>query len=636
MHGNVSLRNIAAVPLPEDDTSETNQYWALSDLSFATKQTEEGSFMAPISLKGSPQFSTSAFPPEMFVRLTPGELKMYNDYWEAVEKANDEGEIDKSIIRPCFDEKTGDVYVLRCYLADSNTNLPALPYKLLPPQEAADVWSFGQFLFTLCSSGHPLFPANLRTGQLLEYDEVASWDREKRERLVYTNVDDPLAQDILLHLLSSHEERASLRMETILKHPFFTNGIENIPSADKIIRRLVDQRMSDSVACRRSFERAVLMRSEDEWLKSRSENVSFWDLDFQMRMHLAPSEFMTREFSSGQRVATIPYSVIVLPYKLGRNKAGKLTPTTKTDVELAEKMGIQLIALSKACHFTLRMEQVINELQDPSHKWSTSEITIAMDLPADHFKEFESQLATLASEKVEAFRESPLLIARSLVQDRINDLLSLFERADKAYVYLVDEYEVAPVIGSAGGIAYPIEVTKKVAEVVAKGLPFMFLCMLYARGVAGDVSGLVKLIFEAAYPHIPPSWDEAAKGLTHVLNEKDIGDSVRVLREAAAGKSRGLDDMRYFQDFFDRVDVKRTFADLKRLSNGDSSIWTSEAGVEKIEQLASSHSLAEAYKAKQKAEETVMKQQRKIAELEEAMEQLQFRRKHNIQETFQN
>ena len=616
----------------------SGRYWALSDLSCATRQGEDGSYMAPISLKGSVQFSTSAFPPEMFVKLTSGELKMYNDYWEAIETKY-EGLLDRAVIHPRLDINTGDVYVLRCYFAGADTDLPPLPYKLLPTQEAADIWSFGRFLFILCSSGHPLFPANLRTDQLLDYDQVASWDREKRERIIYEYVENPLAQDLLLHLLSSHEERASLRMETILKHPFFTNTVENVQLSDKMLRRIVDQRVSDGAACKRSYERSVLMRSDDEWLKSRSKTVSFWDLGFQMRMHLAPSGFVQREFSAGHRVGIIPYSIIVLPYKLVRNKAGKLTPSTKRDVELAEQMGARLINLSKACHFALQMEHVIQREEDSSHRWSSSEIIESMDLSSGDFKLFESKLVALASEKVEVFRDSPLLIARIIVQEHISELQALFNDSSKAFLYLVDEYDGVPVVGTTAGMTYPIEVTKKITEVVGRGLPFMQLCMLYAKGVAGDVSGLVKLIFEAAYPHIPPSWGDAAQGLSHNLDEGTIKDELRILREAAVetqsgSVARGIDDMRYFQDMFERVDVKRSFADLKRVTNGEDSLWTSNDGVEKIKQLASAHSLAEAYKVQKKTEQKLLEQQRKIVELEEAMEQLEFRRKHNLQEPF--
>ena len=376
------------------------------------------------------------------------------------------------------------------------------------------------------------------------------------------------------------------------------------------------------------------MRAEDEWLNSRSETISFWDLDLAMRMHLSPSAFVQRQYSAGHRTGIIPYSIIVLPYKLVRNKAGKLTPSTKSDVEMAEKTGARLLAISKACYFTQRIEEVITQVEDSSHRWSLSEISGSMNLSSQDFRQLENELATLASDKVEIFRDSPLSIAQSLVQERIKELQALFSESGKAYLYLVDEYEGVPIIGNTGGITYPIEINKKVPEMVARGLPFMHLCMLYARGVAGDVSGLVKLIFEAAYPHIPPSWDDTAKGLVNGLDENTVKDEVRILREATADSSgtRGIDDMRFFQDYFERVDVKRTFADLTRVVNGDSSIWTSSGGVEKIKERASSHSLSEAYKAKQRADQQLESQQHKIAELEEALEQLEFRRKHNLQE----
>ena len=439
VHGNVSLRSVAGVPLPEESTSK--RYWALSDLSCATRQTSQVSYMAPISRKGFMDFSTSAFPPEMFVKLTPGELKMYNAHWEAVESSQDVV-IDKSVVAPCLDEITGDAYVLRCHFDLSEdkyggNKLPPLPYKLLPTQEAADFWSFGRFLFILCSSGHPLFPTNLRTGHLLQYNQAATWNPVKREEMIYRHVEDGLAQDLLLRLLSSHEERATLSMEKILSHPFFTG--QDSPD----VRRLVEQRSTDSVVRARAFNNKVLMRFNEEWLKARSKTILCWDLDFQMRLRLAPSDFIKRELSGGHQVSSIPYSIIVLPYKLARNKAGKMTPSTKGDVELAELMGLHLIALSKACHYACRMEDVILGSDSP-YKWSLSELCSAMNLPSDAFSEIQRELIVLASDRVEMFRENPLLVARRLVQERITELQCLFEDSGEAFLYLVDEYSGVP------------------------------------------------------------------------------------------------------------------------------------------------------------------------------------------------
>jgi hypothetical protein len=592
--------------------------------------------MAPIPFKGSVQFSTGAFPPEMFVKLTPGELKMYNEYWEAVE-ARHQITMDKAVVGPRLCAVTGNAYVLRCYFSHADhAKLPSLPYKLLPTQEAADIWSFGRFLFILCSAGHPLFSTNLRTGHLLDYDQVATWDQEKRVRLIYEHVDEPLAQDVLLRILSSHDERAALTMESILGHPFFTAKRDSPP--EKIVRKLVDQCRTDSVARKRAFVKQIEMRSEEEWLKVRTTTLLSWDLDLQMRMHLAPSEFVKRELAGGYRAATMPYSIIVLPYKLARNKAGKLTPSTKSEIEMAELMGIQLISLSKACRFARRMEKVIRQSDDPSRKWSLTEIVDSLASEEDDFQELISELITFAnSDAVMVVRDSPLLIFWRLVQERIKELQCLFEDTGRAFLYLVDEYEGVPIVSTSGTIAYPIEVTEKVTEMVARGLPFMHLCMLYARGVSGDASGLVKLIFEAAYPHIPPSWAEAANGLSHSLVDPEIKEEVRVLREATANLypsigSRSIDDLRFFQAYFERVDVKRYFAHLERVTNGEASIWTNASGVEQMEQLAKSHGLVEAYEAKRSTEQKLLEQERKIAELEEALEELKFRKKHNLQD----
>lgn len=333
---------------------------------------------------------------------------------------------------------------------------------------------------------------------------------------------------------------------------------------------------------------------------------------------------------------TIPFSIIVLPYKLVRNRAGKLTPSTKSDVELAERMGAQLLALSKACRFASCLEGVVRQAE-PSHSWSLSEITGSTMLAKEDFKELNYEMVTLASDKVEVFRDDPLSVTRRIVQERISELQCFFEDAGRAFLYFVDEYDGVPIIGKTGPLMYPLEVTEKVTELVGRALPFMYLCTLYTRGVAGDVNGLVKLIFEAAYPHIPPSWSESAKGLKHTLVEADMKEGLRILRDAIAdlypGRgSREVDDMRYFEAYFDRVDAKRTYANLQRVSNAGASIWTSPRGVDELKEFARSHDQAAAYKAKVETDQKLLDQACKIAELEEALESLKFKREHNLQD----
>ena len=56
----------------------------------------------------------------------------------------------------------------------------------------------------------------------------------------------------------------------------------------------------------------------------------------------------------------------MLPYQLVLNKVGKLTPSTKRDVELAKRAGKQFLNLSKASTFVLKVDKI---LKDNSGSW---------------------------------------------------------------------------------------------------------------------------------------------------------------------------------------------------------------------------------------------------------------------------
>ena len=79
----------------------------------------------------------------------------------------------------------------------------------------------------------------------------------------------------------------------------------------------------------------------------------------------------------------IPFDIIILPYKLARGKSGRLIPSTKKDVERAEKMGIQLVALIKACLFASRMESVVEDPKYNNKTWSSTNLLVAMHLSND-------------------------------------------------------------------------------------------------------------------------------------------------------------------------------------------------------------------------------------------------------------
>jgi hypothetical protein len=69
-----------------------------------------------------------------------------------------------------------------------------------------------------------------------------------------------------------------------------------------------------------------MKQAEGEWVTHRSKNLSHcWSLEFSSMHALAPSTLLY-----DQREPRHPlYGVVLLPHKLARNKAGKLTPSTK-------------------------------------------------------------------------------------------------------------------------------------------------------------------------------------------------------------------------------------------------------------------------------------------------------------------
>jgi serine/threonine protein kinase len=589
--------------------------------------------MGGISRSGTAQFQSGVLPPEMFVQLSLGELKMYHEYWRVVKEKYGIA-VDEKVIAPHRDAVTGVCCVLRCHFIPTGKlmqDLPPLPYQLVPAREASDLWSFGLVVYTLCSNGRPLFPTNFRSGHLLDYGQIAGWNADKASSTIYEHVQDPLAQDFLLRVLSSYEMRSTLSMGALLSHPLFTKKDQMVST----IQRTIDIRSSECLAHRRRAEKEVIYHSEEEWLRERSVSLNCWDFDLHARIQFSSSELIRKLLASDTLVPRIPFAFILLPYKLARGKTGRLTPVTKLNVEQAERMGVQLLALSKACHFASLVEKAVSAAGDGSHKWSSSEITVAMSLSSEHFSLLEAELTDLAAKHVEIFRDDPTAVARRIVQERIKDLLACFREAGKAFFYFVDEFDCVPAVG-AGDSLYPHEVEEaKKEEMLLTGLPFMHMSVLYARAVSGSVAGLVKLIFEGAYPHIPPSWQVASEGLAHVLDGVALTKEVNVLRESLAELrktkiSQGIDDIRFVHDFALAFDFRRNFANLMCVKSAGASLWTLERGTEKLKEMAQSCQFHEALESKSAMQQEIQNQASRIAELEASLEKMEFRVEHKL------
>jgi ankyrin repeat protein len=631
VHGNVSMRNITMLPLEVDD-GEPRRSWALTDLSNASRLQSGTSYLGSVFHNGSAPFASGLLPPEMFVKLTGSEVKMYQAYWAEVEKSFNV-KVDQRVVNPCVNLETGNTCVLRCHYVPSDgqtSSLPPLPYKLMPARESSDIWCFGQLLFTLCSGGRPLFPTNVKTGHLLDYEGISHWDKKTATSMIYEHVEDTLAQDIILHLLAPYEDHLDLTLEVVLDHPFFTRS-----SGDSdLVVKVIEQRRNECASHDRWKKQIVKERSEDDWLKQRTVKVNCWSFDTLTRIHLSPSELVRKMVGRKTEALAMPCSFIILPYKLSaNNKKGKLAPTTKKDVERAERMGIILLALSKACHFALCLKEIIQK-EGKAH-WTSTKLVNALSFSSDDFKSLISDLMKMAAEHVEVFRHNPMAVAYKLVARKVMDFKACFNDAKKAYLYLVDEFDGVPLAGSKYA-PYPIEVPEEeIDQMLTKGLPFMHATSLYMRGTARGVAGLVRLIFEAAYPHVPPSWALASKGLGHNLDEGIIMKEVLVLQETLASITSSkvgnvAEDLQYIRDVFLRFDVRRSFGDMKKVECAGSSLWTTTEGAEEIVEAAQAYGFKEALEIQLTLETQLKRQDEEIKRLREEMELLSFRKSLNL------
>ncbi|CAB9497173.1 Ankyrin Repeat [Seminavis robusta] len=630
IHGNVAMRNIVLFPPVEDaEFEEGRRHWALTNLSGACRLSDQNSYIGKVSFQGMADFYSASQPPEMFVKLEPEEIKAYKNYWDAVEREFGV-KVDRAVVDPVVDFQSGASYVMRCHFVPSEARsdevdlLPPLPYKLLPARESADIWAFGQLLFMLCSSGRPLFPINARTGNLLNYKDICEWKMDKAEAMIYEHVEDPLAQDILLRLLSPYEKRSSLSMDKLLCHPYFNDG----ERTSAVAQAVAEKRNKASLAFRRWLENNVNEKTDEGWLKERTVAVASWDFDLQRRIHLTPTALLPDFLSRNAEHIGIPCSFVILPYKLVMNKKGVLTPPSKRDVERAERLGLRMLSLSKACQFISAMKTAIENMGEVS-SWPLSSILEAMDLPKEEFATPRTRLAQLASEHVEQFRSNPLQIGLKLIQEQAREFLACYDDASKVILYLVDEYKGVPVV-SPSAAPFPFSVQSSLRrEVARRGLPFMYLCARYFRSVSGGVPGFVKLIFEAAAPHVPHSWRPTCKGLDCSFDEKSIMDDMNMLCEAICcpsfSSSSIEDDFDFMHKFLGEIDTRRVYANLQRVSCGEASVWTGAEGVREIQEATRSYGFKEAIENKNEMDQKMAAQEARIKELEAELEKLKFR-----------
>ena len=482
----------------------------------------------------------------MFARLDPAEARSHKTYWETYEE-----EEDAAAAAPRFGPD-GEVFRVKAYRPSSATDghapdpdAPPLPYDLVPASEAHDVWAYGLLLYSLCANGRTLFPTDPRDGDLADapsYQELTDWTKTSAEDRVCEFVDDPLAQDLLMRLLVPEEDREEIA--AVVDHPFFRR---HRAAVDEDTQRLLVDREIVARRVAEARDKRFKNAEDRQTLRARTTEVFCVSPRTQTKILNSPTELCRRIYGATLTTPDVPLCFVVLPYRLVPNKVGKLTPSTKRDVELAERVGKQFLNLSKASAFVLEVDKILKDNSGSWELWAdecrTDSSRVAHEIVrlmgcGDDFMDLAGALTSLGVLNTDQFLTDPLSVAKKLVQESAKAVLKTFDDADKAFLYLVDEYDCVPVL-DADDDTYPHAVgsseKNSVSQTVRSLLPFTQMGILCANGAQGSVAGLVKLIFEGAYPHIPGSWTAASKGLDHKLDRERMSAEVELLKETVEG-----------------------------------------------------------------------------------------------------
>jgi len=631
IHRNLSMRSIAMLPF-DSEIQNPQRAWVLTNFSGASCNLE-AEFMGAVSPDGSVQFQTGLLPPEMFTKVSYTEEKIYRVYWEEIETSLNI-EVDRMIKEPYVDASTGCSYVIRCHYAvgekdkKKTAELPKLPYMLVQARESVDLWCLGLLLFTLCSGGRPLFPMNVKSGHLLDHHDILNWNMDAARSSIYENIEDPVAQDLLLKLLSPFEDRNNVSMETVISHPYFS------PSSESPLRsNIIELRTNESAAHMRNRRKVITAKYEDDWLASRTVKVNCWNFDMLKTIHFSSSEIVRKLIGKKN---SMPSSFILLPYKLSaKNKKAKLSPTTKKDVELAERMGVLILSLAKTLAFGACVEETI-EKSSVGHKWDAVTLMNSSSVPSEAYEDLKEEFYKVAADHIESFRVDPRSAVTKLVERRYFEIRSIFKDARRAFLYLVDEYMGVPLVGNTH-VPYPLEITESnVNSSLLKILPFMHCCSMIVRGTSGGISGIVRLIFEAAFPYVPPSWNQAGSGLIHSLDEDVIKKEVMLLHRTLSGlhssRARGSlrDDLSAIKLMCTKVDVGGEFGNLHRVQCADSSLWTTPNCVKRIQEVCDNYDFEQAMKIQADLEAKLTSQEQLLKQLREKIEMLNWHKKLNL------
>lgn len=591
-------------------------------------------------------FDSSCLPPEMFMKVDSLELSLYNQYWRSVMEL-EKVKIPADLIKPRIDPVTNETYVMKCYCSldeKSAELLPPLPYELVELDKSVDVWSFGVFLFTLVSGGETIFQPNFRTGKLTSIEMVANWNNDVAEAIITQYVEDLAAQDLLLHILVAGEQRKQIDMDTILAHPFFSTS--SLPErVTKILAEARDERELIGKVRRRQREN----QKNVDAMERETTRLGRLGLRTQLRLTNSATEALKEAFDPKGTFKNAPFTHMLLPYKLIANNEGRLVPGTKMDMELAQRLGRQLLELCKAVGFAACYSETLTTRSQMFQKYISSlfltrdvdpsrasqEILATFHLDGTHYNDLAMKFVMIVQAQLEkdskSFIKDPMAPVLSLVSQYASSVADTFSVPNRAFLYLVDEFSSVVALQKDGGGQYPHVFRDHLSDIVYKALPYMHACVTSALCAEDGVAGLLKLLAEGAYPDVPESWALLAKGIPTLPIRKRMVTEVKILHRVShsliASQSpvalNGETEMQFLSSLYLHIDSNRSYGGLRPATDESGTMWvTEESKLQLLEETSEESKPERVYEiyAREEAEMNKMQEnESKIAQLEKAL-----------------
>lgn len=592
VHGSFSPKNILA--FFEGEKGE--EHLKLGGLSAVTPMDQDIYKQGAISAGGKCLFDYTALTPEMFMKVNTTQLQKYNIYWQLVREI--EGvTISEEVIKPRFDPITSETYVLKCYCNHEKAMAlnNSLPYDLASFDRTVDVWAFGVLLFTLLSGGESLFQPNQRTGRVTSMELLAKWDANVAESIVSQYIPDLAAQDLLLHILVPKEDREKLSMKTILSHPFFSDEIHE--EIVMMLEKAKEERNTILKLKRKETE------SKNEFDNIEPLHVGRLTMKNQLRMTNSAHQAIKECFDkSGIFTNTAPYTYMLLPYELAPNAEGRLFPKSNMEMDIALRLGRQLLDLCKVVGFAACYSETLSTKSKSFQKFLSNlflvddadlaeigqELLATFHLDRKDYNEVATKFAIIVKDIVnndpDTFITNPMKPVVDLLSHFITNILNTFSVTGLAHMYLVDEFSSSIAWDPAIESPFPHVFKEHVSDLVLKSLPYMHACVSSGLCAEDGPEGLIKILADGLYPEeVPESWDSVFAGIPTIPIKRRMVAEAKMLHQVCHQMIRkdspialnGESEPQFLSSLYSHIDKGKTYAGLRPITDDTGTMWVS-------------------------------------------------------------